>query len=513
MTPRQCGPHTIGLVDAFDRRSFLIRGAALAAAASGWRLVSDAYGAVDPRLAALQRLVKGPVLVPSSPGYAQARLVYQERFDTVRPLGIVQPVSVADVRQIVAWSKKEKVRLAIRSGGHSYAGYSTTTGVVVDLHHLGAISLDKSSGIATIGAGARLIDIEATLAAKGRAIPSGSGATVGIGGLALGGGIGFAARKYGTTSDNITSLGIVTADGRYRTCSATSNEDLFWACRGGGGGNFGIVTQFGVRTFAAAPVSFFVATWPWAQAAEVIQAWQAFAPAAPDELFAVCYLRSGGATTPSIECFGQFLGAQAQLNTLLQPLSSVTGAQLTLGSSSYLDAQMRWAGCSGETVAQCHLVGETPTGTLTRANFVAKSDYVDTPLTSAAIGTITQWLENAQSAGFGFGSLEIDPYGGAINRVPAGATAFVHRNALFSGQYLAHWSQPSGASAASAWLRGFYAAMRPFVSGFAYQNYIDPGLTSWKHAYYGSNYPRLQTIKSEVDPAWLFRFAQGIPPH
>jgi hypothetical protein len=500
-------------VEAFDRRSLLIRGAALAAAASGWRLVADAYGAADPRLAALQRLVKGPVYVPSSPAYAQARLVYQERFDSVHPLGIVQPLSVADVRQIVAWSKREKVRLAIRSGGHSYAGYSTTTGVVVDLRRLASIALDKSSGIATTGAGARLIDIEAALAAKGRAIPSGSGATVGIGGLALGGGIGFAARKFGTTSDNIVSLGIVTADGLYKTCSATSNADLFWACRGGGGGNFGVVTHFGFRTFPAAPVSFFVATWPWAQAAEVIKAWQAFAPAAPDELFAVCYLRSGGATTPSIECFGQFLGAQAQLSTLLQPLSTVAGAKLTLGSSTYLDAQMRWAGCAGKTVAQCHLVGETPTGTLTRANFFAKSDYVNAPLSSAAIGTITQWLEHAQADGFGIGSLELDAYGGAINRVPAGATAFVHRNALFSGQYLAHWSQPSGASAASAWLRGFYAAMRPFVSGFAYQNYIDPGLAGWKHAYYGSNYARLQKIKSEVDPTWLFRFAQGIPPH
>jgi len=499
-------------VEALDRRSLLIRGAALAAAASGWRLVADAYGAADPRLAALQRLVKGPVLVPSSPGYAQARLVYQERFDNVRPLGVVQPLSVADVRRIVAWSKQAKVRLAIRSGGHSYGGYSTTSGVVVDLRRLGSIALDKGSGIATIGAGARLIDIEAALAAAGRAIPSGSGATVGIGGLALGGGIGFAARKFGTTSDNIVSLGIVTADGRYRTCSATENPDLFWACRGGGGGNFGVVTHFRFRTFPAAPVSAFVVDWPWAQAAEVLQAWQAFAPDAPDELFSVCYLRSGAAATPSIECFGQLLGAQTQLNALLTPLSSIAGARLTLASSSYLDAQMRWAGCSGKTLAQCHLVGQTPAGTLTRADFYAKSDYVNAPLSTVAIGTIAQWLEHAQAEGFGFGSLELDSYGGAINRVPAAATAFVHRNALFSGQYLAHWSQPSGAPAAAAWLRDFYAAMRPFVSGFAYQNYIDPGLAGWQHAYYGSNYARLRKIKAEVDPTSVFRFAQGIPP-
>ena len=498
-------------MDEFDRRSLLLRGLSVAAAASGWRFVSEADAASDPRLAGLQRLVKGPVLAPSNPAYRQARRIYQERFDDVHPLGVVQPLSVADVRQVIAWSRKTKLAIAIRSGGHSYGGYSTTKGLVVDLRRLNAISLDKTTGLATIGAGARLIDIESTLAGSGRAIASGSGATVGIGGLALGGGIGFAARKHGTTSDNLASLGIVTADGRYRTCSATENRDLFWACRGGGGGNFGVVTHFSFRTFAAAPVSFFIATWPWAQAADVLQAWQSFAPQAPDELFAVCYLRTGP-SEPSIECFGQYLGAQSQLGALLKPLTDVAGAHLTLGSSPYLDTQMRWAGCSGKTVGQCHLVGETATGTLPRGNFVAKSDYFNAPLSSAALTTITQWLEQAQAAGFGFGSLELDPYGGAINRIAADATAFVHRAALFSGQYLAHPATPSNMTAASSWLQGFYAAMRPFVSGFAYQNYIDPGLATWKHAYYGSNYARLQKIKTQVDPGSVFRFAQGIPP-
>ncbi len=174
---------------------------------------------------------------------------------------------------------------------------------------------------------------------------------------------------------------------------------------------------------------------------------------------------------------------------------------------------MRWAGCSGQSIGQCHLVGDTPTGTLPRGNFYAKSDYVDAPLSGAALATIVKWLGEPQPASFGFGSLALDSYGGAINRVAADATAFVHRNALCSAQYLAHWSQPSGEQAALTWLRGFYAAMRPYVSGFAYQNYIDPGLATWKHAYYSTNYARLQKIKSQVDPGRFFRFAQGITPH
>jgi FAD/FMN-containing dehydrogenase len=488
--------------------------AGLLAAAAGpsrlWRLVDDALAGVDPRLRELAREVRGPVITPAAAAYAHARLLYNERFDGVHPLGIVQPVSVDDVRRVVAWARKTGVRLAIRSGGHSYAGYSTTTGLVVDLKRLHSIRL-APSGRATIGAGARLVDVEATLAHRGRAIPSGSCATVGIGGLALGGGVGLASRKFGTTSDNIVSLGIVTADGRYRRCSKSENPDLYWACRGGGGGNFGIVTDLVFRTHPVASVSYFFADYPWDQAAEVVQAWQAFAPHAPDELFSICAFGAGG-KTPTIRCFGQFLGSETKLRTLLGPLTRVSGVQLTTGSSPYLDAQLRWAGCLGKSVAQCHLVGETPAGTLQRSAFVAKSDYVNAPLSRAAVDMIVRWLERVRPAGFGTAALLLDSYGGAINRVPAAATAFVHRNALCSGQYLAYPSRPEDVAAAIGWLRNFYKAMRPYVSGFAYQNYIDRDLTGWRHAYYGTNYARLQDVKRRFDPDRVFRFAQGINP-
>jgi FAD/FMN-containing dehydrogenase len=495
--------------ESFDRGALLRRGAGLAVALAGWQLVGSASGAVDPRLKALQKLVKGPVLAPSSSAYSQARLVYQARFDNVFPLGVVQPLSAADISPIVRWSKKAKVKLVIRGGGHSYAGYSTGSGLVVDLRRMSAVALSSSSGVVTVGAGARLIDVEAKLAPAGRAIPSGSCASVGIAGLALGGGHGFSSRKFGTTSDNVTSLGIVTADGAYLHASAHKNADLFWASRGGGGGNFGVVTYFDVMTHTVPDVSTFLITWPWSQAAAVMSAFQSFAPGAPDELAAACYLRSG-TPQPAVECFGQFLGPQSQLSSVLGPLTSVSGANVTLASSSYLDAQLKWAGCTGKTIDQCHLAGDTPGGTLGRGNFVAKSDYVNSPLSAAALQTIVSWMEQSAPTSFGFGSLQFDAYGGAINRIPPAATAFVHRNALASAQYLAHWSTPSGQTAALTWLRGFYAAMRPYVSGFAYQNYIDPDLKSWRQAYYSTNYSRLAKIKATVDPGHVFSFAQAV---
>src|SRR5262249_3202547 len=146
------------------------------------------------------------------------------------------------------WSEASGVRLAIRSGGHSYAGYSTTEGVVLDLESFDTIAYHPESGKASVGAGARVIDVVARLAEHRRAIPPGWWAKVGLGGSTLGGGVGYASRKFGTTSDNVLSVGIVTADGRYRRCNKNENRDLWWASRGGGGGNFGVVTGFVFRT-------------------------------------------------------------------------------------------------------------------------------------------------------------------------------------------------------------------------------------------------------------------------
>jgi FAD/FMN-containing dehydrogenase len=342
-------------------------------------------------------------------------------------------------------------------------------------------------------------------------VPSGSCATVGIGGLAQGGGVGLASRAFGTTSDNVVSLGIVTADGRYRVCDATHDEDLFWACRGGGGGNFGIVTHLALRTHPVSSVSYFFADWPWAQASAVIDAWQSFAPHAPAELFSICSLGTGAAE-PTVGVFGQYLGAEAELGRILAPLEGVAGLTLTTGTSSYLSAQLRWAGCLEKTIAQCHIAGETPMGTLGRALFTGKSDYLTEPMSAEGRVTIVDQLERAQGEGFGSGALLLDSYGGALNRPDAAATAFVHRSALGSAQYLAYWGEDAEQAPALDWIRGFYAAMRPFVSGYAYQNYIDRDLTHWSHAYYGSNYPRLQTIKKDVDPHELFHFAQSIRP-
>jgi FAD/FMN-containing dehydrogenase len=369
-----------------------------------------------------------------------------------------------------------------------------------------------------IGAGARLADVYAELWNRRVAIPAGSCPTVGVTGLSLGGGVGFSSRKLGTTSDNVLEVRLVTADGRQRVCNASENAALFWVSRGGGGGNFGIATGFTFSVHPVSTVAYFTIAWPWAQARAVVAAWQAWAPHAPDELFSVCNLTAvedkTPGTLPRVNASGQFFGRQQALTALLQPLVGVgTPTKVDVGTRTFIDAVHAWAGCKNAT--QCHLAGQSPGGKVGRRAFRGKSDYVNAPLPTAAIDTMIHWIAaRQQDPALGRGAILMDAYGGAINRVPKDATAFVHRDALFSCQYLAYWQPtdpPLVPAANSRWIRAFYAAMRPYVSGFAYQNYIDPDFPNWANAYYGANLPRLVQVKKAYDPGNVFRFAQSIP--
>src|SRR5205823_7417159 len=162
---------------------------------------------------------------------------------------------------------------APRAGGHYYAGYSTTTGLVLDITRKNTVTVNANTGIVTVGGGARLIDVYAALAQYGLALPAGSCPTVGIAGLALGGGVGVLGRKFGLTCDTLLSAQVVVADGRLLACDASSNADLFWALRGGGGGNFGVVTSFTFQAQRVAALSLFTLDWPWSNAADVVDAW------------------------------------------------------------------------------------------------------------------------------------------------------------------------------------------------------------------------------------------------
>ena len=450
--------------------------------------------------------------MPGASGYRAAAEVYNEQYDGARPLAIVEAADSSDVQAAVRWAGRRDVRVVPRSGGHSYAGYSTGNGVLVlELKRLSKVAFDRGSGIATIGPGAQLINVYSALARKGVTVPAGSCPSVCIGGLGPAGGMGLAGRKLGLTCDNIEGFDVVTADGQLRQASSRSQPDLYWAFRGGGGGNFGVATSFRMRTHAVGSAAWFSISWPWARASDALAAWQDLVASAPEELTSVFHLATGG--SPAVTANGQYFGSEDELKKLLGPLSVIDGADVSTGVDSYMDLMLRWAGCLGGPVAACETVGAAPGGKMPRMRFVAKSDYVSKPLSNTGRAPLIAAIARAGSDGsVASAAILLDSYGGKINSVAADATAFVHRDDLFAMQYLAYLDEPSHTRGAKAWTESAWGPMRDHVSGRAYQGYIDPELKDWERAYYGANYPRLQQVKHKYDPESRFSFKQAVRP-
>jgi FAD/FMN-containing dehydrogenase len=449
---------------------------------------------------ALRGAIRGHVFEPGKPGYTGAARVYNLRFEDIHPSAVARPAAAADVQSAVRTMAHRGVSVRARSGGHSYAGYSTVSdGVVIDLSALDSIVVDRRSQTARVGAGAQLIDVYNALAKAGAMLPGGSCPSVGISGVTLGGGFGLAGRRYGLTADNLVSADIVTADGRLRTIDADTDDDLLWALKGGGGGNFGIVTEFTFNVHPLPPsATFFNVTWPWSSATEAIAAWQSWAPHTTDKITSILHLDSINGP-PTVSTVGQYLGPSEAVSGLLAPLLAVPGAALASNvEMPYLQLQLLLAGCVGKTFAACHSVGTFPGGTLPRQAFNAKSDYVAKPIPGAGLAAMVAATEAP-----GSGALLCDSYGGAVNRVAPTATAFAHREQLFCIQYY-------GKGRSASWVEQAWTKMRPYVSGQAYQNYIDPTLKGWQHAYYAENLPRLEATRQRVDPDHYFRFPQAI---
>jgi FAD binding domain/Berberine and berberine like len=446
----------------------------------------------------LQQAIRGRVFERGAAGFQAAAHVFDPRFDHVLPDAVARPVDGLDVRDAIRFCTSKGIGVRARSGGHSYAGYSTAAhGVVLDLRELNAITVDRQAGTTTVGAGVQLIDLYSRLAQSGVTVPGGSCPSVGIAGVTLGGGFGLAARHLGLTIDSLRAAKIVTADGTLHAVDAQSDPDLLWALKGGGGGNFGVVTEF---TFATHPMpassTFFKVAWPWSSAEPAIAAWQSWAPHANDKITAILHVESAG---PDIYTTGQYLGPSAHVPGLVAPLMTVHGASLPINSQHpYLATQMLLAGCEGRTLAWCHTAGAAPGGQMPREIFQAKSDYVTAPLPAPGRAAMIAAAETA-----GSGDLLCDAYGGAIARVGANQTAFVHRGPLFCIQYY------SGV-AATGWVEQASTKLRPYVSGHAYQNYIDPNLQGWEQAYYGNNLARLKQTRTRVDPHHYFNFPQAV---
>jgi len=348
-------------------------------------------------------------------------------------------------------------------------------------------------------------------------IPSGSCPTIGIAGITQGGGIGVVDRAYGLTCDSLVSAQVVLADGSIVTAdNDNEHADLFWALRGGGGGNFGIVTSLTFQTFSTGDLTSFAAEFAWADAAAVLAAWQAWGQAVPDSVWSALVMNTAAsaATTPTLEVSGMFVGSDTDFLpywTQFLASAAATPTSQSIQTQSFHDAML--ASCNGLTVSQCHLASETSDGQVPRVSFGATSDFFDTLLPPDGIQAMLQAVEASQGAGHV--TVIMDLMGGAIARVDPEATAFVHRNAVFSAQYYSEGpigATPSEVTSMRTLLSGMRSYMSAWSSGEAYQNYLDPDLANWQQAYYGANYARLVQVKANYDPNQVFNpSSQAIP--
>jgi hypothetical protein len=469
---------------------------------------------------------------PWDSGYRRLAIPFNHRYAGIKPAGIVACGTTGDVREALRWAREVGLPAVPRSGlGHNYAGYSTTTGLLLNMARMKAINSTPLTGTArlraygpmtvvhdagtvTVGAGVTNSDLHPMLEDRGMFVPTGRCPTVGVAGLVLGGGIGFSDKMFGLTCDRLIATTLVLADGRVVEASEYSYPDLFWACRGGAGNNFGVHTSFTFRyELFDGTVGFYQFRWSRDSVLPVIAATQQIVRDTVDDKRFHCRLGIGtsGQTSghiranANVNVIGQHYGTVEELRAILTPLLAIgTAAERASNSAAIREVT------PGQ--ASPLLSATTPID-----KFAAKSAILTSRmlLTSqqvrAAAERLLDWPGSGNQDGAGFAMFAL---GGEINRVPPGATAFVHRDGLFVFAAETCWADsdpPDVAAANLHWLDQFYDDIfGDTPPGQSYQNFPDPTLHDWRRAYYGANYDRLVRVKREYDPTGFFRYPQAI---
>ena len=456
----------------------------------------------------------GRVVRSGDPGWENARKAYDQRFD-VQPQAVVFCQDAQDVANAVRWSRENHVPLRARSGRHSYAGYSLIEGgIVVDLSDMDNVRVDRDAGVAEIGAGIYMLKCSEWLADLGVTLPLATGPTVGLGGLTLGGGFGLTSRKFGLTCDNLLGVELVAADGTILHADAHHAADLFWACKGGGGGNFGIATKFTFRVHPVSVVSAFMVEWSWDQFDEVVGKWQKWAVEVDDGISAALQLT----VEKKIKLYGLFTPDRPQDAPKAAELLKLLTDQVpppappTMQTLPFVVATRLFFGEGAEKVDP-----QNPTWAVhvhsDQQIYKATSSAAMAPFGLAALNTLREHLEAVPpltQPPVQPSMVQLLPGGGAPSRVAADATAVYLRTAQFIVQYDAFWAAPQDGQTAMDWVEDFRSAMLPYTTG-AYVNYADNRLQDYLRAYYGPNLERLVRVKHHYDPNNVFQFPQSIP--
>ncbi len=445
--------------------------------------------------------IHGDVLHPGDDGYDDARTVWNAMIDRY-PTMIAQCTGAADVVTAVTFAREHDLLLSVKGGGHNFTGSGVCDdGLVIDLSPMNAIRVDPEAQRARVQGGATWADFDHEAQAFGLATTGGLVSTTGVGGLTLGGGQGYLARKYGLAIDNLVAADVVTADGDLVHASERENADLFWGLRGGGG-NFGVVTSFEFDLHEVGPqVMAGPIFHPYEDAAAALRFYQDFTTDAPDELACYALVVHVPPEPPFPE---QYQGEPAVAFAVcyVGPIEAAKNALAPL--RDFGDPIVDAVQPLPYTALQQSFDDGSPEG----YRWYTKSHYLD-GLPDAAIETIVSHTDSLPGP---LTQVALEPLGGAVNRVASTATAFPHRDAAYSFGIWPGWADPDRDDELIEWAREFHEAMAPYATDGVYSNYLDRDEHDRINAAYGDNYDRLVQLKNEWDPENLFRMNQNIEP-
>jgi FAD/FMN-containing dehydrogenase len=439
-------------------------------------------------LAEFGKSLDGELFSPDSSGYETIRRPVNLAYREVRPRLVVLCRSVSDVVGAMTYATAAGDRIVPRGGGHCFAGRSSTDGIVLDMSGLDRISV-SDDGVATIGAGARLGQVYAALHAYGRTVPAGCGATVGIAGLTLGGGLGLLGRKHGLTCDRLVGAQVVLPDRSVVDCDRDHEPDLFWGLRGAGGGQFGVVTSLRFDTVPEPMTTRIEAHWSGIALKELIAAWNAWAPVAPDDVTVNLTLVAEPGEPVQATLFGASTLAEGSTRELLREFTDQAGVAPTIELRTGLPYHHLK-----------HTFADLDPRDLPERALRIRSEFFSHSMTHCTLASLLTQLGDPRT--MGRRQITFTAMGGAYNRVAEDATAFAHRRERFLLEHIA--------DAADPWVDGSWATAHADGSGHVYPNFPDPALDDWAVAYHAGNYPRLAAVKNAYDPHRFFDFPQAI---
>lgn len=455
----------------------------------------------DEGMHALGDRMRGPLIRPRDPEYDELSSAWNGRLDR-RPGGIALCSGAADVRSVVDYARERGLPLAVRSGGHSYAGHSTCdAGLVLDLSRMDSVRVDPDARKARVEPGARWGAFDHEAQTFGLVAPGGTVSTVGVGGLALGGGSGHLVRRFGLTLDNLLSADVVTAEGRLVRADSDRNPDLFWGLRGAGA-NLGVVTSLEFRLHDLGPqILEGQVLYPLGAAPDVLRAYRDLMLEAPDEIQCYAFFLR----LPADPAFPESHQGEIVLDLIVSYAGSPEGGREAVQPFRELaDPIADFVQPTRFTDFQKSFDAGLPDG----ERYYSRAQYLER-LTDEAIDRLVEGVKGMKGT---FTMAYLEPLGGAVGRIAPDATAFPHRAAPFSFHVLSGWSDPALDDEIMAWTRELHQTLTPYSTGGVYVNLLAEDEGGRAREAYGANYGRLQRIKAEWDPDNLFRMNVNIPP-